>query len=66
MDRISKALGRLQIRRGGFAPHQVSVRAICQATADRLLDTGMGAEETFGSALTGHKLAVVRVAVRGQ
>ena len=56
MNRLGKAARLLQIRFGGFTPHQVRIRRVGQPAADRLLDPGMGAIEPFAGAIPGNKL----------
>ena len=63
MDRIGKALRQLKVRGGGFTPHQVGIGRVGQPAADRLFDTGMGAEETFAGTVAGNELTIVRIAV---
>ncbi len=63
MDGVGKAFSQRQVRGGGFAPHQVSIRGIRQATADRLFNASMGTIETFAGTFPGNKRAVIRVTI---
>ena len=63
VNRIGKALRQLKVRGGSFTPHQVGIGRVGQPAADRLFDTGMGAEETFAGTVSGDELTIVRIAV---
>ena len=66
LDRFGKAACFVQVWLGGFAPDQIGVRRVGQATGDCLVEAGAHFIEAFLGALAGNEWLVVRVAVRGQ
>src|SRR5471032_1351849 len=66
LDRFGKAASFVQVRLGGFAPDQVGVRRVGQATGDRLVETGAHFIEAFLSPFAGYEWLVVRVAIGRQ
>jgi hypothetical protein len=59
-------LGEVQIRRAGFAPHQVGVGRVGQTARNGLIQTLLGLVEAFDGALAGAERLVVLVAIAGQ
>ena len=66
MHGVGKLARELQVRRAGFAPHEVSVVGVGDGARDCLLETLLGLVETFRRALAGDEWLVILVAVRGQ
>ena len=66
MHSIGKVLGKHEVRRTGFAPHQVSVFSISHSAGNRLVQTLLGFVEAFGGALTGQERLVVGIVIAGQ
>ena len=65
MDRVGELAGVLEVRRCGFAPDQVGIRGVGQATRNPLVDAGAGAEEAFHRALAAQERAVVLINIAG-
>jgi hypothetical protein len=61
VDRIGKCFGEGQIRRAGFAPNQISILSVSQATADSLIQAILHAVEAFNSALAGDEWLPKRI-----
>src|SRR5690606_11489619 len=59
MNRLGEAASVFQIGSGGFAPHQIGIRRVCQAAGNGLLDAGPSAEEAFHSSLASNEGAIV-------
>ena len=63
MDRLGELARELQVGLAGLAPHQVGVRRVGQAAADRLVEAVAGLVEAFDRALAGDERLVVGVDV---
>jgi hypothetical protein len=66
MHGFGELAGKFQIRRAGFAPHQVGVLSVSDGAGDGLIQTLLGLVEAFGGALAGQEGLVVLVVVGGQ
>jgi hypothetical protein len=66
MHGFGELAGEFQIRRAGFAPHQVGVLGVGDGAGDGLVQTLLGLVEAFGGALAGQEGLVVLVVVGGQ
>jgi hypothetical protein len=59
MHGFGELAGEFQIRRAGFAPHQVGVFSVGDGAGDGLVQTLLGLVEAFGGALAGQERLVV-------
>ncbi|MNN02571.1 hypothetical protein D3C81_1152350 [compost metagenome] len=66
MHGLGEFAGEAQVRRAGFAPHQIGMRCVGDATADGLLQAVLDAVEALRRALAGDERCIVRVEVAGQ
>ena len=65
MHGLGKFTGETNVWHAGFAPHQISVRSVGNATADGLLQTILDAIEAFLGALAGQEGLVVGIVIAG-
>ena len=61
---LGELTGKAQVRCAGFAPHQVSVGGVGNATADGLLQTVLDTVETFLGTLASQEWLVIGIVVR--
>jgi hypothetical protein len=66
MHGFGELAGEFQIRRAGFAPHQVGVVSVSDSAGDGLVQTLLGLVEAFGGTLARQERLVVLVVVGGQ
>ena len=65
VHRIGELLGKGQVGRAGFAPHQVGVMRVCNGAADGLVHPLASPVEAFSRAFAGDEGLVVLVVVAG-